>query len=207
MTFFCIFTFFIIIYIINAYHHPPKNIHNTYNEMIYKGAFGETYVIKTIQEWILENNIDAKIIPYNTPKYETQAIDLILNTYQFPPIGIEVKYRTIDHIQYLKFRDISRFHQDGSRQSTKQLFEYIYDSHRLGLYSFVFILNGKENLYFLPHYILEQIMENYPIIYINQIINHPHGYHWTEQNTDFINYIKTEYINQKNFFQKEISFT
>jgi len=185
---------------INGSNESTRSIY--YDDMRFKGIVGETFTLNVINEWISKNHINAQIYRYNTPKYETQAIDLVLNSNQFQNVGIEVKYRTINHIRYLRFEDISRFHLDGNRQSTKQLHEYIHPNNRLGLYAFVFVSGEKFWLYFLPHYILEQmIRQGKNIIYLNQITNHPHGYSWNKNSTDFINYIETEYKLQQSFLK------
>ena len=174
------------------------------SEMRLKGLAGEDYTKQVIDNWISKNNLDACIYAYNTPKYKTQAIDLVLDSECFQDVGIEVKYRTIEKISYLKFEHISRFHQDGNRQSTKQLFGYIRQTNRLGLYAFVFVSKNQPELYFLPHYILEKMMRRgIEVIYITQIIEHAHGYHWTGRNQHFIRYIENEYDNQQKFFKKE----
>ena len=147
------------------------------DDIIYKGILGEVNVLSSLENWILEKNINAKAYRYKTPKYETQAIDLLLDSTQFPSIGIEVKYRNIEHIQYLKLEHISRYHQNGNRQSTKQLYGYIQQTNRLGLYAFVFDTKNQTTIHFLPHYIIEKMIEtNTDIVSIEEIVTHPHGY-------------------------------
>ena len=178
------------------------------NDMISKGIKGEYHVLNTLQNWISENNINAKTYLYNTPKNQIQAIDLLLDSYNFPNVGIEVKYRNVEHITYLKLEHISRYHQDGSRQSTKQLYGYIRQTNRLGLYAFVFVSNEETKLCFLPHYILEKmIRRGNETIYIYEILTHSHCHNWSGNNITFIRYIETEYQNQQQFFETKPKFS
>ena len=118
-----------------------------------------------------------------------------------------MKFNNIDNKNYLKLDYLSRLHQDGNRQSTKQLFSFIAKTNRLGLYVFVFEKNNSHEIYFLPHYILENILKTtldkgWHSIAVEKIKNHPHSYKWSGTNIAFIKYTEREYNYQQNFFME-----
>ena len=111
-----------------------------------------------------------------------------------------MKFINLDNRQYLLFDHISRKHSDGNRQSSKQLFSFIAKTNRLGLYVFVFEKNTSRNIYFLPHYVLEEMLNRgWYYIPVEKIENHPHSYMWAGTNAAFIKYIEREYVYQQKF--------
>ena len=129
-------------------------------------------------------------------------IDIVLDSSTFTNLGLEVKFNNIDNKKYLKLDYISRIHKDGNRQSTKQLFSFIAKTDRLGLYAFVFEKNKSHEIYFLPHYILEIMLNRgWSYIAIDKLKNHPHSYKWAGTNTAFIKYTEREYNYQQTFFK------
>jgi hypothetical protein len=124
----------------------------------------------------------------------------VVNGNAFTNLGLEVKFINLDNRQYLLFDHISRKHSDGNRQSSKQLFSFIAKTNRLGLYVFVFEKNTSRNIYFLPHYVLEEMLNRgWYYIPVEKIENHPHSYMWAGTNAAFIKYIEREYVYQQKF--------
>lgn len=186
----------------SEYDSTSINQHKSSEDDMYtKGLLGEIFVLLELEKWAKENKINAEVKRCH-PKYnEAQEIDLIFNIENHCNLGIEVKFRNADGITYLPIDYISRQHQDGNRQSTKQLFNFVYNSDRLGLYAFVLNYSTGRELIFLPHYVLEKIIKsNIPVIYINSLKMNPHSLNWNKNNELFLDYIKKEYYNQKKYF-------
>ena len=177
-----------------------------------KGQRGEIFVVDALNRWATENELQATAYQYKTPRNQIQKIDVCFDSTRYHNIGIEVKFRNIQNLYYLKMEHVSRHHLDGNRQSSKQLYEYILPNNLLGLYAFVFDDSENTNLYFLPHYILEKmILSGKETIRIEEIKSHPNGYAWcndnplyygdimNHSNQTFSNYIETEFNNQTKF--------
>lgn len=162
-----------------------------------KGYLGEKFVIDLLNEWVTVENLQGKARFYKSLPFETQKIDVVFKNTFTHNIGIEVKYRTADNLRYLPMEHISRFHVDGNRQSSKQLYQYIKPKNMLGLYAFVFVKEDGAYLHFLPHYIIEgMIRQNKTSVRVEEIILHPNGYTWGDNNKTFFDYIRLEYQNQ-----------
>ena len=178
-----------------------------------KGYDAEDQILTLLHEWTVANNIFAYIqkcpIPEDVYKYSKysgkyeyshQLIDIVVNGNAFTNLGLEVKFINLDNRQYLLFDHISRKHSDGNRQSSKQLFSFIAKTNRLGLYVFVFEKNTSRNIYLLPHYVLEEMLNReWYYIPVEKIENHPHSYMWAGTNAAFIKYIEREYVYQQKF--------
>ena len=175
------------------------------SESFKKGDEAEQLIIDILNEW--SNQYDLVALAYQLPLYNYhQHIDVLYDNSIFKNLGIEVKYRTIDRIEYFTFNNISRFDRNGFRQSTRQLFSFISKTDRLGLYAFVFLKNGTADVYFLPHYILQKMIDdNKHYITIKKIQQHPHSYWWDKKNTDFHLYVKYEFEQQKAFLDSVVN--
>jgi hypothetical protein len=189
-----------------------QDIKNNPDDPYKKGLKGELFVIDTLNNWAKNNNLNAIAYQYETPEHQIQKIDVLLKSTNGHNIGIEVKFRNTQHLNYLKMEQISRFHKNGNRQSTKQFNNYILPNNLLGLYAFVFQNYETTNLYFLPHYIIEKmILTGKTTIRIDEIKSHPHTYEWyndplkihftiqNHNNQKFLDYIEKEFNNQNHF--------
>ena len=170
-------------------------------ENLRKGNDAEDLVVECLTNWTKENSIPARVYRYPASLEFHQQIDIIFDSSIMENLGIEVKFRTIHNGSYeLKLDDICHMNSNGRRQTTNQLYGYIQNSGRLGLYAFVFRRNGVVSLYFLPHYILQQIIfRKWNSIYISHIIKHPNSYSWTADNSDFSDYVSREFELQNSF--------
>ncbi|WNY24399.1 hypothetical protein MmiHf6_17300 [Methanimicrococcus hongohii] len=169
----------------------------------WKGYAGEKFVINTLNDWAYDNNLQAKARFYKTRLNQRQKIDLLLKIRTSQNVGIEVKSRNAENLHYFLMNHISRPHRDGSRQSSKQLYRYVKQKKILGLYAFVFVHDGYAHLHFLPHYIIEEMIRQKRMsVKVDEVISHPNGYAWREDNKAFLNYIEIEFQNQQNFLKR-----
>jgi len=153
-----------------------------------KGHLAERCVVKTLNEWSKRNDIRASA--RREPMIGNyQSVDVLYNNSKFVNLAIEVKYRTIDWQKYLRFDSISRFDKNGRRQSTRQL-SFISKTDRLGLYAFVFSEFDYKSVYFLPHYVIEQMINRGGDgVVVEKIRTHEDVYFWDDQNEDFGQYL------------------
>lgn len=168
------------------------------------GKHGENYVVDTLNSWAANHNLQAKAYLYETPANQIQKIDVIFESENHHTVGIEVKFRNVDPDAYLKMELLSRYHRDGYRQHSKQLYQYIKPNNFLGLYAFVIFYDGFPKLYFLPHYILDKMIQrNKEVLQVAEIISHPNSFIWNDFGTSFLYYIETEFNNQHRFLYPE----
>lgn len=168
-----------------------------------KGRRGEAYVVGELNQWAAKNKIKAQARLYPMRGSAVQEIDVEFNYPAARNVGIEVKFRNIDRTISLASTHISRIHKDGNRQCSKQLHGYIKRTGRLGLYAFVFSANGVQELYFIPHYVLEPMIEDVDSrVGVTYLKNHPHTYRWVGRNLHFKEYILKEYQGQQKYFAR-----
>ena len=172
------------------------------NESKRKGNDAENTVVESLIEWSKEHQIRSFVYRFPASLEFHQHIDIIFDSPIMENLGIEVKFRTIhEGFEELKVDDICHMNSNGKRQTTNQLYGYIRNTGRLGLYAFIFRRNDIYSLYFLPHYVLQQIIYwKWDKIYISHITKHPNSYNWTRDNSDFSAYISREFENQCDFF-------
>jgi len=172
-----------------------------------KGDAGEQRVIEILNKWSQERGFIS--MAYKCPvekiqsKFQSkyhQHIDILCDSPDFINLGIEVKYRETDQIEFLHFDSISKFDSSGVRQTTRQLFDFISNTGRLGLYAFLLKDKSGTNVYFLPHFVLQQMIDaGKSSITIKKITTHSLSYQWEDGNKDFHQYAENQYQLQKRY--------
>jgi hypothetical protein len=198
---FLLFSVFILIFSFMCYFiGKSKSPLANKTENMRKGNDAEDLVVECLTNWTKDNSIPARVYRYPASLEFHQHIDIIFDSPVMENLGIEVKFRTIHNgVRELKLDDICHMNSNGTRQTTNQLYSYIKNSGRLGLYAFIFRRNGVDSLYFLPHYILQQIIsKKWNMIYVSHITKHPNSYSWSD-NSDFSDYVSREFELQDRF--------
>ena len=195
-----VFILFLSLYLIGRFVRlssiPDKS------ESLKKGDAAEDLVVEALTDWAKINSIPARVYRYPASLEFYQQIDVIFDSSVMENLGIEVKFRTIHPgVRELKIDDICHMNSNGKRQITNQFYGYIRNSGRLGLYAFIFFQNGVYSFYFLPHYVLQEIIsKKWDFIYISHIKNHDHSYEWKSDYSDFSDYVSREFEIQSLFF-------
>ncbi len=170
-----------------------------------KGDRAEQLIVDNLNEWSYHYDLTAFAYKFPLQNYH-QHIDVLFDNSYFINLGIEVKFRTIDKLEYLTFNSISRPDRSGFRQSTRQLYSFISKTNRLGLYAFVFREKDDVSIYFLPHYVLQKMIdEGKYYIVIDKIKKHPESYRWFDENDDFHLYADTQFKKQEAFLKTSIN--
>jgi len=173
------------------------------SESFAKGDAGEQRVVEMLNGWSQERGFISMAYKCPVEKIQSiyhQHIDILCDSPDFINLGIEVKYRTTDQIEFLHFDSISKFDSSGARQTTRQLFDFISNTGRLGLYAFILKDKSGTNVYFLPHFVLQQMIDTGKYyITIKKIKTHSLSYQWEDGNKDFHQYAENQYQLQKRY--------
>ncbi|WNY25169.1 hypothetical protein [Methanolapillus millepedarum] len=161
---------------------------------------GEQRIVDILTKWLKENNMTGRAYKFPVSVDNYQVIDVLFDCADLCYMGIEVKYRTIDGYWYLDLDSISRKNKNGTRQSTSQLYSFIAQTGRLGLYAFVLMEEDEETICFFPHYVLQQcINRGWKYLDIGYLYWHNSCYIWEEKNRTFNDYVKNEFEKQTNY--------
>ena len=175
-----------------------KSSYDSYMETM--GRVGEDIIFDLLDDWSCRQNANSRIRCISDEQYG-QPIDILYESERTPNLAIEVK--NLKKRNFISTDIISRWNQNGRRQSDNQLHGFIRNNECLGLYAIILREGEMMSICFIPHYAINLLIRQYPNqIPIDKITNHPKHYDWyfgNSNNDGFFDFIDTQYEKQNNF--------